>query len=388
MDPENIVIAVAAFSLVLLGSFQGSKGKGKAGRPIIAFSLFVLALSCTSALSRFSLTYWGFTEDVAPARLEHYLTEANSELSNRRYENIIIFDGGSYSARGLDGNLLESLIRQEGYDLKVIQVTLAGANHFERFTVHQGLVSSWDKAIKENLVESNVIFAQEVNQNYDKNPLSQFERDGISDRSLYYLSISNFYWATKALFSRSREEQYEEIETTLSVLLAAAKTALMNFFQIGRLESLRPRSSLDPLRAFVPQSKARVQYEGYETLIPELEQPYESIAKEKPYSWLEEVRNYRLDLLYGNLINRELLYQPPSLWGSALSYTASFERQDSSLAVIKPDLDLYQRPDGVDFWADRGHLLDSGARVYTEWLAEEIISSNLLVQKDQREDPL
>jgi hypothetical protein len=72
-------------------------------------------------------------------------------------------------------------------------------------------------------------------------------------------------------------------------------------------------------------------------------------------------------------LSAKLVYfHVPTLRPSDAKFALRFCRESGEICLHGQERDLLRALDEPDLWVDAGHLLPSGARVYTDWLANKL----------------
>jgi|GEM_PF-2696935 len=286
-------------------------------------------------------------------------------LADGRVETIIFVDGGSYGARGLDGPRLgKQLTRLAGKPVGVVQLTLAGANHFERHAIMKSLFDNLAPSEVQALKARHVVLLLEINHGYDANPLAQVnEKNYFSERLYGYLTPVNTWYAIKAMREVSGEVDWKRNA-------AVAAHAFMNFLNVGvrsrmtNIDDIGFRPGYTPLRS---GSKA-----VFRSVMHVLDDAGGNGAPAKN-TWVDTIRTPRLLATMRGVVTRVAYYMPPSASASYLAYARAFCRSHAGEACVDyGDARLLRSIDRKDFWYDKSHLLAKGAVRYTDWLARKL----------------
>jgi len=286
-------------------------------------------------------------------------------LADGRVETIIFVDGGSYGARGLNGPRLgKQLTRLAGKPVGVVQLTLAGANHFERHAIMKSLFDNLAPSEVQALKARHVVLLLEINQGYDANPLAQVnEKNYFSERLYGYLTPVNTWYAIKAMRDVSGEVDWKK-----SAVVAAH--AFMNFLNVGvrsrmtNIDDIGSRPGFAPLRSSSEFA--------FSSLMPVLDQA-RGIKVPAGKAWIDTIRTPRLLATMRGVVDRVAYYAPPNSSASYLAYARAFCRSHAGEACVDyGDARLLRSIDRKNFWYDKGHLLAKGAVRYTDWLARKL----------------
>jgi hypothetical protein len=71
-------------------------------------------------------------------------------------------------------------------------------------------------------------------------------------------------------------------------------------------------------------------------------------------------------------------YLPPVLDEVVIHHAQGIKNKFAKNKSILPDENIYRRLDRPELWHDGVHLTTAGSKIYTPWLAEQIIREGLL----------
>lgn len=128
---------------------------------------------------------------VAQIAVDHFRSTAETGRP------IILLEGSSLTAYGINGEMIETLLRQRGIPVTVLQLSAPGANHYERLEMISEFLKSLRNDEREKLKASHVLLLREVLREYDENPMKYLEGDTLQ-RNLHYTDIPMFtkMWRT------------------------------------------------------------------------------------------------------------------------------------------------------------------------------------------------
>ncbi len=380
MDFLTLTYILAILALTVLGLLRQKKKGSSAGSPVVLFVIFFLSVILTSATLGYGVDKLNLVENHWGSRLRKTIQQDYAQKVEARNKNLIIIDGGSWAARGIDGDYLQSILKSEGYEVTLVQLTLPGANHFERYNLHNQFLNHALELDANYLREANVVLLRELHRGYDKHPLAQFPQNTLANRNVAYLSPSNTVAAIRAWVMRMGEGMEEKDELTGALLRDVLVASLINFFQIGRLENLEPLSEIPSLPSYHPHEKARDEYRGMDWIINEYKRSRDETERHEQYAWIKNIKEKRLESLYQGIVDEDLLFTPPAIHAASMHYAQDYSTENPEVSIILPNLELYEKLDGQRFWADIQHLMEDGAKVYTEWLAQQILNKRVLIK--------
>ena len=290
--------------------------------------------------------------------------------------NTVLIEGGSYSSRGVNGTLLQKVLLSEGYDTKIIQLTLAGANHLERYHILERFLSELSQEEIAAISDSNLVIMSEIQLGYDTNPLAGLDRNKLSDRAYAYLFPTNSMVAWTAL-SKSKI-----IPSSNVLFWDLLEHSIVNFFNIGLVHRVIHSSGLKPLESFQPLETPK---KGYK--FPGLAERATFFENNPPlfvYSceWLESYRKNKFyPLLKSVTAEHSIFFSVACVHSNYQQYANSFCRNmDSHECLDATAPSLLSALDHPEFWYDGGHLTQKGAYINTNWLANSLIASGVLVK--------
>ena len=223
---------------------------------------------------------------------------------------------------------------------------------------------------------------------YDEHPMSQFAKNRITDRTLDYLTPANSIEGIRAWFGLL--DQYEgDSEKSLNgeVVSDLISCALLNGFQVGRISRLRFRDDLRPAKGHRPEVRAEdapsfLGVEGMIRLNEWIRSGKVDLAQTEKFEWVDTVRTCRLKQLYENSFGSVAYFSPPCLHSGTLEYAHAFALQHPESEHILPTKELFWALRKESFWANNSHLSEKGARVYSDWLFDNLIETGLLRSAD------
>ncbi len=277
--------------------------------------------------------------------------------------NVIIIEGGSWSSRGVDGTNLESELARHGVDAAVIQLTLPGANHFERDYILRTAADSLDTVQMENLAETDVIMLREISRTYDEQPAFPTDRNLFTDRVYAY--------STPARGLAMAQGALASGDLTPQLAVEIAQHVAFNWLHIGEAQRLSSeyanlaQGGYQPLDATDEELDTEVIAEVIEAIETERTRFY---AQPQSVEIIETLS----DDLFGLPIDFMVSFELPALRIDAGSYARWIAGRSNHATIILDDTDLYRSLDDPTFWRDTGHLSRQGAEIYTAWLATRI----------------
>ncbi|MCG8432718.1 MAG: hypothetical protein MJA83_01655 [Gammaproteobacteria bacterium] len=337
---------------------------------VFTFAGALLALAAQSAFIKL--------QNLQPnVRAERVLKKQLGRLelaiqSGQLPEALILIEGGSSSARGLNGELLQSLLAQSGHAALVLQFSMGGANHFERHKLISRFAEEYRKL--RGVGDINVILLLEVNRSYDFSPLSQFSENKFSDVNFYYSDAENLYYAAKALWNFSKETSQSSFFSRLPPILQhilikelniGAAHHLKHFSEIRPFDSFRPLDETVPTFRFYNFSKTKIPVPAEESEVPILFPP----------GWLE-IREQRLFSLFEEKLGHHAFFSVPTNRAEVNTYLRIFcQIRKEEICIDGTDNRLLSELNDRKYFYDAGHLTRLGSEIYTRWFYSKLINS-------------
>jgi len=284
---------------------------------------------------------------------------------------IIILEGSSLTQFGVDGEELERGLAKRGLDATVLQFSLSGANHLERLHMLDVFLGELSPEQRESFRKARVLLLGEVSDSYDENPLFLFEKEAYTGRSLVYLGPSNALAAWRAYRLRG--------ERPWAVFWPLVEHAALNEFCVGVFSDMRPPDRKKRAASFFALTGTKGKFDYAKTIAaydsdPETEAGPEAFPGRLPYpQWVSyyELSHGRL----GDFVDHMGFFALPSLEaGRRLYQTAFAAHLPPHTAMIGPPArTIMERLRGPGYWFDGVHPQGEGAKIFTGWLADEIV---------------
>ena len=291
-------------------------------------------------------------------------------LSDPETSEFVLIDGGSYTARGVDDQLLErglsgSLKRK----VKVLALSLPGGNHYERWSVLRNGLALLDADTRHRFEQSRITLLLEIHSSYDHYPLAQLRKNKYSDRAFAYLQPGVALAAALADHGPMRQELRRKM--WVDVLSHGATNA----FNVGAFHRFVPSSEVEPGSGYQALLKpARgYRYRGMRKAAAAFRERSANFPAGFPEKNIEARRRRIYKLLAARRPVRTIYYSTPSLNGGDLLYSYAFCRRFTQYACIDhAKWQLLKRLDSKDMWYDNVHMQRRGAELYSAWLARQL----------------
>lgn len=276
---------------------------------------------------------------------------------------MILVEGGSWSSRAVDGALLESKLREHPVDAAVVQITLPGANHFEREYILRNAADSLTADEIEALSGANVIMLREISRTYDSHPIIQLDRNLFTDRVYTYSTPARSYAMARAASTTG--------DLTAQLAIQIGQHALFNWLRVGEVSRLESLHDTDTSVGYQPLDTT--QEDTFTDAIPGI---VAGLARDGDQSypdlpWADVLETLGIDS-FGFPVDFTVSFELPTLRPDTSRYARWMASQTSRTTIIIDDGDLYWNLDDVGLWYDSSHLRREGAEIYTSWLAERI----------------
>lgn len=295
-------------------------------------------------------------------------------------ENVIVLLGGSYAAHGVDWIALENCLKNNGYSVKVIPFMIPGGNHYERLSMIRDSkrVSGkfWDSFEK----VPNIWILEEIQKDYDAYPLAALERNFYSDRALGYLHPKSAMLAILSICESKHNGVTKFASMNASGLVNIVfRHGLINVFNIGvfsrtfKLESVVPN-----IRSYQTKGSASgFVFKPLERMVQEavsISKTNVSSSIEWKHKWFypELKRYFPRHVCIAN-------FTMPNSNGSG--FAQEREYQDRTVFSMSNDIDSLKLMNDPEMWWDSNHLNANGAKCFTDWLFEELVSDVAFLKK-------
>lgn len=291
--------------------------------------------------------------------------DLRAALRDGRQHDIVLLDGGSYTARGVDQAQLEARLSQRlGRPVTVLADALAGGNQYERWSVLRNGLALLDADERRRLGQQRITLLLEIHGQYDRYPLVQLRRNRYSDRAYAYLQPDVALASARAehgpMDAGARLRQWSDV-----VVHAAA-----NAFNVGAATRVVDAAGVEPAGGFdgIGKPARGYRFKGMKKVLRSLDQDPDGHAGKLPQANIR-ARRERIAGLFG-ATPEVIYYSVPTPRVGDLQYARAFchqFRQFDCIDHARPA--LLRRLDAKRFWYDDGHLQRRGARLYTRWLS-------------------
>lgn len=353
-----LVILLAAFSLVAVHFLRAPAG----GKRIAAFAAFVLGLLITAVGVRMaaSAVGLGFTTDF-----DRVVNSAATSAEAAGDNPLIVFTGASYSRNAIDDLRLTDRLRAAGYPHTVVNLSLEAASLPEREVNLLAFLNRIDRT-------PDLVFV-EVAEAFDTRPAQFFNNSKFSARGIEQFDARTSVWTLLGL-----------TEGGCATLTDCGKSAALtgahfglNALNVGLVARGENPKEAGDMSSYDPQFEPRDIVLEHDRLAGLRAGPdFEPSHGPKWISSLRGLLEYRLER---EGVREVGYYFPPVIDANARAYVDGLclgeFAGDPCLAPSDPKLLAHLEG---EFWYDESHLLAEGADIYTDWLADQLITSGVL----------
>lgn len=345
----------------------------------------VAGLAGTVAAHHVLAPRFGARVDAESTRLVmHSLPGLRAALADPGTELLVVVNGASVTARGVDGSLLQTRLRHRtGLAVAVVQVSLAGANHIERQAIARSLVDGLSSAERARLAAIPMVVLWEVHRGYDTELLAQFSENRGTARAFAYLDAAGAWRWLRAASAANRpllRKQARELAPEV------AWHAGMSTFRLGSWHWFAPSGGIRPLAGFNPEERLRerARVVGLPMNIERMRAVRSAGApvyldRNLVPGYLDAFRNPRAEVVF---------FSPPSRHVGHMAYVQQVCRDHAGKVCIGfRNRALLARLDHRRFWVDGSHLAPEGANIYTRWLSDVLADAVIRHDMARQRDP-
>lgn len=278
---------------------------------------------------------------------------------------LIVFSGASFSRNAIDDERLTLALKERGANVRILNLSLEAASLPERRAHLRDFLNRTPRQPK-------IIFL-EVARRTDERPTFIFSNSKFSARAIEQFGMDETTWAAMGLAGGACEGAGDCTKESLFLGIHS----LMNALNIGLISKGERTANTPPIRSYEGLNLARETIDA-QMRSAQLSQPIK-VQPRSALKWAHDFRSVeRQDYLNAGA-GRIAYYFPPVISADDRAYVSGLCAGELAANVcIAPDApELLLRLDS-DVWLDTEHLLDSGAAIYTDWLADQIIASAIL----------
>jgi hypothetical protein len=278
---------------------------------------------------------------------------------------LIVFSGASFSRNAIDEVRLTEALRARGYPHRVTSLSLEAASLIERDTHLTRFIAASPRV-------PDIVFI-EISQMTDYRPTFIFGNSKFSTRAIDQFDARGAAWSILGLSGGGCNGAADCAKEAVLLSLHAG----LNGANAGLISMGEPAAAVAPMAAFEGPVQARKNVPPAERSAG-LSQTGARAARSGP-EWAASFRRLQQQKLAAAGVRQTAYYFPPVISPDSRSYAAALctgELKDFT-CLAPDDANLLKSLDG-EFWLDEAHLLDAGAAIYTEWLADQIVASGVL----------
>ncbi|NLF52351.1 MAG: hypothetical protein GX577_14575 [Leptolinea sp.] len=301
------------------------------------------------------------------------------EIDSNPPSHVIFVFGGSYAARGIDWKSLESRLGETGLQVRIIPFMAPGANHFERLSLVHSVRRISGKKWKSLERVGHLWILEEISMGYDLNPVEQIEANLFSDRALGYLTPEIAYSAACSLLSISRNRKaYSYGMSPEKLAEIVVKHGLINCFNVGILWR---KSCIDKIRAtdlywLLSGSSVGFEFKPLDTMMKTAVTYDRGVTAD--IFWKREYFYPSLMMCFPSHSRIGYITMPNS---SGSGFVQESEYSGEVLLTMRDNVCLLNRLNDRSMWWDSNHLNANGAKCFTDWLFEELVSDVTFLEK-------
>ena len=314
-------------------------------------------------------------------RVSIELTEA---ARDPELERVLLIEGSSYTARGLDGAMLARLLtRGDGIKTAVVQMSLDGANHFERSWLLGVALEQLDDTERKSLAGKDVTLLLEIQRGYDLAPLNGFVRNLRTWRTYAYMTPANTLDGLRAVGSLGPRAP----ESVSTLLAPAVEHAAINAIGVGLAQRGEYLGNVKPGGGYQPLARSKRGYRHGTGMAEVLKAARAMNGSPPPVMeathWITDIRMPRYRAQIGDFLDAAAFFAVPSTEVADLEYVSAFCARMTELPCIEyRDPALLKRLQRKPDWNDARHMRVSGARKFTRWFARRYMR-DVVVEKHQ-----
>jgi len=328
-------------------------------RHLYSYPLFIFFVIGGFAFAQITLD--SFNQETGFSRESQMERVLQGLVREEPSENRMLLIGSSYSSRGIDGKMLERLLKESGSDIHVHQLSYPGVFAYEAdFYLDQYLraVSSPPEYILIEIGTEHSIGIKEENK--------------FAGNIIRYHDNKRAYWMIRQALNSS--EKIEFIDRC-RLIWNIASHFLANVLNIGLIQHLGPSKDAIPLSGYQPEVMTDADI-SLDELSAGLRSFSTDTPQKHPYPESEiEFRKMQAEDLFRAGVEHVLFFQPPFAGKDRRERVGRLCMEIGS-DCLWPDAYLYSRLK-PEYWTDMGHLNLRGSKDITHWLA-----GKLLVRKE------
>ncbi|MEM1151530.1 MAG: hypothetical protein AAGI03_13385 [Pseudomonadota bacterium] len=355
---NSLVLLLAGFGLLAVHLLR-APAVGRRGVAVVCFAMGLFA-------SAFGIR--ALTDAAGVGRTTDFDRVVNHAVSLAVSEPdapLVVFTGASYSRNALDDVRLTEQLRASSFPHRVINLSLEAASlpereaHLTAFIERSGRVP-------------DVVFV-EVAAAFDYLPAQFFNNSKFSTRGIEQFDVRTSAWTSLGLLQGGC---LSGTDCVLSLGLTGAHFGL-NALNVGLVSKAEAPERAGDLAAYDPQTTPRIP-----TTDEERETGLRGGPDFRPSQgplWIASLRAQLESDLKRRGVSHVGYYFPPVIDAQKRAYVDGLclGELEGNPCIAPTDPVLLAALEG-EVWFDPHHLLATGADTYTDWLAQQLISSGLL----------
>lgn len=370
-----LIAIIGAVCLVAVAAFR-------VDRPVsgwLALVLLVVGLS----LSQFGYHIARNALDLVPVTPVARMVKGEGDrlraaLVDREIDTVIIMTGSSLSRQGVDPDVFEAELSAAGRDVLLVKLAMGGAGHFERNYAHRLFEDRYLAHL--DLDGRRVVFMDEVDFSYDETPLSLLDNSFGTERAFAFIDAPTalqIWHQTRSLEDLTGDDYGLAGDVTEELF----RHGLANMVFFG---GTRRYQTWDDVRATSGTNLNDARYRGprrsVEYTISVVQQTEGRLRPR--FHWYPELVENRIAASNADLTHMERVwYVPPTRTPPRGVYGVQFCRYfDGEIPCLNAygDIDFMTSVTEIDFWKDYQHFNRQGAEMYSRWLAQRLLETNVL----------
>ena len=288
-------------------------------------------------------------------------------------KNLIVIEGSSQTALGVDGPTIEKDLRDAGYDSTVVTLAGLGGNHLERYK----MAARWAAEVRRHglAFSPNTRLLLEVAPGYDADPIRYILRNKQSLRAYYYADFPNVAYAVRSLQITGELGDQGKLDELASL----SSDALISTFKVGLLPYMR---RFDEVKAIPPFVHARAGVYHMKPYDPQYFATSPPMPLDPKWTEYETLRGEKMATAVGDVTEVDYFSVPvlPTR-DQALEYAHAFCLWRKPMPCVdSTDPAIYGAVDAGRFHFNRDHLSKFGAELYSHYLAQQLIAQGMVIK--------
>jgi len=367
IELTRVLIGVAILLLITLLPVRADS------RARHGFLGFILGIALVSGVVALVLHLGDFVLDSpAVSVVKTQIGVLQRDQADHVPKNLILIEGSSQTALGIDAAAIEEQLHQAGYDASVVQFSGVGGNHLERYVSLQLFAQELRR--HGLALSGNTRLLLEVAPGYDRDPMRFMLNNRDTLRVYRYATLDNLLFT---LHSLSIMGQHYDARTREQVG-ALIQDMLVSSLDIGLLPYMRRFDAVEPSPAFVP-APTQGRFKPYD---PRRFADAPPAGIDPRMVQFIAYRSQRLQDLFGGGVTEVDYFSVPTVNNmNMLNYVHSFCAQRKPAPCIDAtDPEIMAAVDLPRYFTGRDHLSIEGAAVYSRYFAQQLIAQGMVVR--------